>query len=100
MKATLTRFGIRNFKPTLRKAAEKLDGLRTAEAMPREIEHERLRTLNAAPATEKARTRWFAYLRGSWASASRQLTRHLRDHKAVACYACLTGSPGESGRPQ
>jgi transposase len=31
MKAILARFGIRSFKPTLRKAAEKLDGLHTAE---------------------------------------------------------------------
>ena len=34
MKAILARFGIRGFKPTLRKAAEKLDGLRTAEGTP------------------------------------------------------------------
>ena len=34
MKAILARFGIRSFKPTLRKAAEKLDGLRTAEGTP------------------------------------------------------------------
>ena len=31
MKATLARFGIRTFKPTLRKAEEKLADLRTAE---------------------------------------------------------------------
>src|SRR3954469_9036556 len=31
MKAALARFGIRTFKPTLRKAEERLDGLRTAE---------------------------------------------------------------------
>src|SRR6266516_3005544 len=31
IKAILARFGIRTFRPTLRKAAEKLDGLRTAE---------------------------------------------------------------------
>jgi transposase len=34
MKSTLTRFGIRNFKPTLRKAEEKLDNLQTAEGAP------------------------------------------------------------------
>jgi hypothetical protein len=34
MKAILARFGIRSFKPTLRKAAEKLDGLWTAEGTP------------------------------------------------------------------
>ena len=31
IKAVLTRFGIRTFRPTLRKAEEQLDGLRTAE---------------------------------------------------------------------
>jgi hypothetical protein len=34
MKATLARLGIRNFKPTLRKAAERIATLHTAEGMP------------------------------------------------------------------
>ena len=34
IKAILTRFGIRTFRPTLRKAEEKLEGLRTAEGAP------------------------------------------------------------------
>src|SRR5512132_266110 len=34
MKSTLARLGLRNFKPTLRKAAERLDSLRTAEGVP------------------------------------------------------------------
>ena len=34
MKATLVRFGIRSFKPTLRKASERLEEVRTAEGMP------------------------------------------------------------------
>src|ERR1700741_1478129 len=34
MKATLARLGIRNFKPTLRKAAERLATLHTAEGVP------------------------------------------------------------------
>src|SRR6476659_2808591 len=34
MKAMLARFGIRTFKPTLRKAEERLDRLRTAEGTP------------------------------------------------------------------
>src|SRR5437763_931546 len=73
MKAMLARFGIRTFKPTLRKAADRLDDLRTAEGTPlpentraelrrdmmrlrmvreqiKEIEQERLRKLTAAPA--------------------------------------------------
>ena len=129
MKATLTRFGIRNFKPTLRKAAEKLDSLRTAEAMPlpentraelrrqlarlhvvreqiREIEHERLRMLKAAPLTEKgphAMVRLLARVLSVGIETADMLvnevlSRHLRDHRAVARYAGLTGSPDESGR--
>jgi transposase len=34
IKATLARLGIRNFKPTLRKAAERLATVHTAEGMP------------------------------------------------------------------
>jgi len=72
MKAIFARFGIRSFRPTLRKAEEKLKGLRTAEGTPlpesthaelrrhlarlcvvreqiRAVEQERLRKLAAAP---------------------------------------------------
>jgi len=75
-KAIFARFGIRTFRPTLRKAEEKLNGLRTAEgtSLPantraelcrhlarlrvvceqiRAVERERLRKLAAAPAVEK-----------------------------------------------
>jgi transposase len=75
-KAVFARFGIRTFRPTLRKAEEKLKGLRTAEGtlLPentraelcrhlarlrvvreqiRVVERERLRKLAAAPAAEK-----------------------------------------------
>jgi len=34
MKAILTRFGVRNFKPALRKAAEKIADVRTPEGVP------------------------------------------------------------------
>src|SRR5438093_7250001 len=34
IKSTLARLGIRNFKPTLRKAAERLETLHTPEGMP------------------------------------------------------------------
>ncbi|MGA2795368.1 MAG: transposase, partial [Roseiarcus sp.] len=76
MKSTLSRFGIRGFKPTLRKADEKLGELRTAEGKPlpdntraelhrdmtrlrvvreqiKEIEQERLRKLEPAAPAEK-----------------------------------------------
>jgi transposase len=75
MKAIFVRFGIRSFRLTLRKAEEKLKGLRTAEGTPlpqntraelcrhlarlrvvreqiRAIEQDRLRKLAAAPAAE------------------------------------------------
>jgi transposase len=75
MKAIFTRFGIRTFRPTLRKAEDKLKGLRTAEGTPlpentraevcrhlarlrvvreqiRAVEQERLRKLAAAPAAD------------------------------------------------
>ena len=76
MKAILARFGIRTFRSTLRKAEEKLEGLRTAEGTAmlentraelcrhlarlrvvreqiRAIEQERLCKLAAASAAEK-----------------------------------------------
>src|SRR5262245_33935819 len=75
IKAILTRFGIRSFKPSLRKAEQDLEALRTAEGMRlpdntraelrrhlarlrvlreqiRAIEQERLRKLAAAPADQ------------------------------------------------
>jgi transposase len=76
LKATLARFGIRGFRPTLRKAVQQLDELRTAEGTPlpentraeakrdmarlevvreqiREIERERLRGLETASPTRE-----------------------------------------------
>jgi transposase len=129
IKAILARFGVRTFRPTLRKAAEKLDGLRTAEGTPllentraelrrhlarlrvvREqigaIEHERLHKFAAVPAGEKgphAMVRLIARVLGVGIETADMLvngvlSRPLRDRKAVARYAGLTGSPDESGR--
>ena len=76
IKAIFTRFGIRSLRPTMRKVAEKLEDLRTAEGTPlpqntlaelrrhlarlrivrdqiRAVEQERLRKLAVAPAAEK-----------------------------------------------
>jgi transposase len=76
IKAILTRFGIRLLQPTMRKVAERLDDLSTAEGVPlpqntlaelrrhltrlrfvrdqiRAVEQERLRNLAAVPAAEK-----------------------------------------------
>jgi transposase len=127
IKAVLTRFGIRTFRPTLRKAEEQLEGLRTAEGVPlpdntraelrrylarlrvvreqiRAIEQSRLGKLATTP--EKgphAMVRLIARVLGVGVETADMLvnevfSRHWRDRKAVARYAGLTGSPDESGR--
>ena len=129
MKSTLARFGIRGFKPTLRKADEKLSELRTAEGtlLPentcaelrrdmtrlrivreqlKEIEQQRLRKLEAAAPAKKgphAMVGLIARVIGIGIETADMLvneilSRHLRDSKAVARYAGLTGSPDESGK--
>ena len=129
IKAILARFGIRTFRPTLRKAVQKLEGLRTAEGVPllentraelrrhlarltvvgeqiRAIEQGRLRKLAAAPDGKKgphAMVRLIARVVGVGVETADMLvneilSRHLRDRKAIARYAGLTGSPDESGR--
>jgi transposase len=126
IKAILTRFGIRTFRPTLRKVEEKLEGLRTAEGAPllentraelrrhlarlsvvreqiRAIEHSRLGKLATTP--EKgphAMVRLIARVLGVGVETADMLvnevfSRRWRDRKAVARYAGLTGSPDESG---
>ena len=126
MKSTLARLGIRGFKPTLRKAPERLDRLRTAEgvALPpntlaelrrdmarlrfvldqiREIEAARLVRLEQHPEEPShAMVRRLAQVIGVGIETADMLvheilSRNLRDRKAVARYAGLTGSPDESG---
>jgi transposase len=125
MKSTLARLGIRDFKPNLRKAAERLDRLRTAEgvALPpntlaelrrdmarlrfvmdqiREIEVARLARLEQHPEQgNHAMVRLLARVIGVGIETAdlvhEILSRQLRDRKAVARYAGLTGSPDESG---
>lgn len=127
IKAILTRFGIRTFRPTLRKSEEQFEGLRTAERAPllentraelrrylarlrvvreqiRAIEQSRLGTLTTTP--EKgphAMVRLIARVLGVGIETADMLvnevfSRHWRDRKAVARYAGLTGSPDESGK--
>jgi transposase len=129
IKAVLVRFGIRSFKPTLRKAADRLDALRTAEGAPlppntaaelhrylvrlrlvreqiRAIEQERLRALQDAPATQEgphAMVLLIARVIGIGVETADMLvhevlTRGLRDRRALARYAGLTGAPDESGK--
>ena len=126
MKAALARLGIRGFNPALRKAAGHLADLRTPEGAslpPRsmaelrrdmarlrfiesqiaEIEHEReTRLEQALDGTATETTRSLSRVVGIGLETADMLTheimlRDLRDRRAVARYAGLTGSPHESG---
>jgi transposase len=126
MKGALVRLGIRAFNPKLRKAAERLDNLVTpeGEALPpntlaelrrdlarlallrgqiEAIETARVDRLEHAPSEgPHAMVRLIARVVGVGIETADMLvheilSRHLRDQKAVARYAGLTGSPDESG---
>jgi transposase len=126
MKGTLARLGIRSFKPTLRKAVEGLPTLHTAEGAPlppntlaelrrdmarlclvsdqiKEIEDTRLEKLEQQPEEgPHAMVRLLARVIGIGIETAdllvhEVLARQLRDRRAVARYAGLTGSPDESG---
>ena len=127
IKATLTRLGIRNLNPKLKKAAERLEHVRTPEGEPippntlaellRDMERKRLvheQILNI----EKARLEQLKRAPKAGANlmilvlvrvigigietadmlVKEILSRNLRDRRAVARYAGLTGSPDESGK--
>ena len=126
MKSILIQFGVRNFNPVLRKASEKLDAVRTPEGIPlppnaaaalqrhierfrvikeqiKAIERTRLQRLQRDP-TDKMNAIIFLLVRiiGLGVETAEQLvheilSRNLRDRKAVARYAGLTGAPDESG---
>jgi transposase len=126
MKGCLARLGIRNFKSTLRKASERLETLRTPEGrlLPdntlaemrrdmarlrfimdqiKEIEMVRFHQLKQAPEKgANAMVRLLARVVGVGIETADMLvhevlSRNLRDRRAVARYAGLTGSPDESG---
>ena len=126
MKSTLARLGVAGFKPTLRKAAERLAALRTpeGETMPAntqdelrremarlqlvreqiaELETARLERIEQAPAQgPHAMVHLVARIVGVGIETADMLvhevlTRKLRDRRAVARYAGLTGAPDESG---
>lgn len=127
MKACLTRFGVRTFRPTLRKTPEQLRRLRTPEGVSlppntiaellrdlarlrflhdqiKEIEETRLQRLAQAPEQRThAMVRLLARVVGVGIETADMLThevfsRDIRDRRAVARYAGITGSPDESGR--
>jgi transposase len=126
MKGALARLGIRGFKPTLRKAPERLEASRTPEGsslppntlaelrrdMARlrlvreqiaQIEAARLERLEEEPGSRPhAMVRLLARVVGVGLETADMLvrevlSRELRDRKALARYAGLTGSPDESG---
>src|ERR1700726_1048064 len=127
MKAALARRGIRGFNPKLKRAVERLDGLRTPEGEPippntlaelkhdmerrrlvrsqiRDIEGTRLERLKHAPgAGPHVMVRLLARGIGVGVETADMLvqevlSRNLRDRRAVARYGGLTGSPDESGK--
>jgi transposase len=126
MKSALARLGIRGFKPELRKAPLLVDALRTPEdtLIPpntlaeirrdlarlailreqiKEIEQARLKHLEDAPqSAPNAMVRLLANVIGLGIETAYLLvlevfSRDLRDRRAVARYAGLTGAPDESG---
>jgi transposase len=127
MKATLIRLGIRGFNPKLKKAAERLEGLRTPEGEPippntlaelhrdmarrrlvndqiRQLEDARLGRLEQALGDgPHAMVRLLARVIGVGIETADMLvqevlSRNMRDRRAVARYAGLTGAPDESGK--
>ena len=126
IKSCLARLGIRTFKPMLRRAPEHLDVLRTPEGAPvpvntraelrrdlarlhlimeqiKAIEAARLERLQQAPDQgPHAMVRLLARVVGIGVETADMLvqevlSRNLRDRRAVARYAGLTGAPDESG---
>ena len=127
MKAALVRLGIRGFNPKLRKAPEQLATLRTPEGGPippntlaeltREMAHlrfidEQIKQIEAARLEQLKQTPQhpsnlkvlqLQRVNGLGIETADMLTheafsRDMRDQRAVARYAGLTGSPDESGR--
>jgi transposase len=126
MKSALARLGIRGFKAHLRKASQRLEGLRTPEgtglppniaeeirrdmarlALVREqiteIEKARIERLQRAPNTgANLMVRLLSRVIGIAIETADMLVREVlsrnwRDRRAVARYVGLTGSPDESG---
>ncbi len=129
IRGCLARLGIRGFKPTLRRAPERLEDLRTPEgdALPPNtlselqrdmarlrlirdqitaVEAARTERLEATPAKgQNAMVRLLARVIGVGVETADMLvheilSRGLRDRRAVARYAGLTGAPDESGDRQ
>jgi transposase len=127
MKAALIRLGIRGFNPKLKRAAGRLDSLRTPEGEPippntlaelrrdmerrrlisnqiRQIEEARLKHFEQTPNDgPHAMVRLLARVIGVGIETADMLvhevlSRNMHDRRAIARYAGLTGSPDKSGR--
>lgn len=127
MKSALARLGVRGFNPKLKKAPERLADLRTPEGVPlpantqaelrrdmarlalvneqiKEIETARLARLKEAPdQPAHAKVRLLERVVGIGIETAdtlfhEALSRGLRDRRALARYAGLTGAPDESGK--
>lgn len=127
IKATIARLGIRDFKPGLRNAAERLQELVMPGGMPvppntrselrRDLERLQLLKRQIADIEHRfaqkhmsnpgkganAMLQLLAKIRGIGLETANLLvyeilSRNLRDRRAVARYAGLTGTPDESGR--
>ena len=127
IKGALARLGIREFKPMSRSAPQLLETLRTPEgaALPpntlaelrrdmarlsfvkqqiNEVERARLERLQRAPGEQgNAMVHLLTRVVGVGVETADMLvqeifSRNLRDRKAVARYAGLTGAPDESGK--
>src|SRR5215204_2582876 len=126
IKGTLVRLGIRGFHPSLRTTPERLEAVHTPEgaALPpntlaelrrdlarlrfvrdqiKEIEQTRIERLEQAPAAGRnAMVCLLARVIGVGVETADMLvhevlSRNLRDRRALARYAGLTGAPDESG---
>ena len=127
MKGALARLGVRGFNPKLKKAPSRLEDLRTPEGVPlpantlaelrrdmarlalvndqiKQIEAARLARLQEAPdQPTHAMVRLLERVVGLGIETAdtlvhEVLARDLRDRRAVARYAGLTGAPDESGK--
>jgi transposase len=126
IKSAFVRLGIRSFNPKLKAASARLETLRTPEGEPippntlaalkrdlvrhqivkkqiRELEQTRLEILTQAPAKgPNVMVLLLARVIGIGVETADMLvrevlSRNMRDRRAVARYAGLTGSPDESG---
>jgi transposase len=127
MKSLLAQHGVRGFKVTTKKAAAQLKHVETAEGLPlppdtsgqleramdrlaliklqiAQLDAERVRRLKEAPEEGlHPMIRILAKVRGIGLMTAELLVREIlsrpmRDRRAIARYAGLTGSPDESGK--